>query len=154
MAGNPIIRDARREDFDDWLPLWNGYNAFYGREGATALDPSITSMTWTRFFDHYEPIHCLVAEHDGRVLGLAHYLFHRSTIAIQPNCYMQDLFTHPKARGLGLGRALIDTVYKRAEQAGCPRVYWHTYETNTTARALYDKVAQYAGAIVYSKTLA
>jgi hypothetical protein len=85
MSDNPVIRFVARHDYDRWLPLWDGYNAFYGRSGATALDPEITRMTWARFFDAYEPVHALVAESGDRLLGLAHYLFHRSTTAIAPS---------------------------------------------------------------------
>ena len=153
MSGNPVIRPIARHDYEQWLPLWDGYNAFYGRSGPTALDPDITRTTWQRFFDAYEPVHALVAESDGRLLGLVHYLFHRSTTAIQPNCYLQDLFTTAEARGKGVGRALIDGVYERARLAGSPRVYWLTHETNHTARLLYDKVAENSGFIVYRKML-
>jgi GNAT superfamily N-acetyltransferase len=153
MSGNPVIRPIARRDHEQWLPLWDGYNAFYGRSGPTALDPDITRTTWQRFFDAYEPVHALVAESDGRLLGLVHYLFHRSTTAIQPNCYLQDLFTTAEARGKGVGRALIDGVYERARLAGSPRVYWLTHETNATARQLYDKVAENSGFLVYRKML-
>ena len=81
------IRPVALDDYDQWLPLWDGYNTFYGRSGPTALDPEITRMTWARFFDAYEPVHALVAERDGQLLGLTHYLFHRSTTAIMPSCY-------------------------------------------------------------------
>jgi GNAT superfamily N-acetyltransferase len=148
---NSVIRPVTRADYDSWLPLWDGYNAFYGRSGATALPGEITRVTWERFFDAYEPMHALVAERDGRLLGLAHYLFHRNTIAIEPSCYMQDLFTSEESRGMGIGRALIEAVGEQARQAGLPRIYWHTYETNRTARLLYDKVAERSGAIVYRK---
>jgi GNAT superfamily N-acetyltransferase len=150
---NVTIRPIARHDYEQWLPLWDGYNAFYERSGPTALDPEITRMTWQRFFDAYEPVHALVAESDGRLLGLVHYLFHRSTIAIQPNCYLQDLFTSADARGKGVGRALINGVYERARLAGSPRVYWLTHETNHTARQLYDKVAENSGFIVYRRIL-
>jgi GNAT superfamily N-acetyltransferase len=153
MPGNPTVRPIARHDYEQWLPLWDGYNAFYGRSGPTALDPEITRTTWQRFFDAYEPVHALVAESDGRLLGLVNYLFHRSTTAIQPTCYLQDLFTTTDARGKGVGRALIDGVYQRARQAGSPRVYWLTHETNHTARQLYDKVAENSGFIVYRKML-
>lgn len=153
MSGNLTIRPVARHDYEQWLPLWDGYNAFYGRSGPTALDPEITRTTWQRFFDAYEPVHALVAESDGRLLGLVHYLFHRSTIAIAPNCYLQDLFTTAEARGKGVGRALIDGVYERARLAGSPRVYWLTHETNHTARQFYDKVAENSGFIVYRKML-
>jgi GNAT superfamily N-acetyltransferase len=147
------IRFVRRSDFEKWLPLWDGYNAFYGREGATALPREITEMTWSRFFDAYEPVHALVAEHGDELLGLTHYLFHRSTTMIEPICYLQDLFTAPAARGKGIGRALIEGVYRQAKLAGSPRVYWQTHETNRTARALYDVVAEHQGFIVYRKQL-
>jgi len=148
-----IIRPIRREDFSAWLPLWEGYNAFYGRAGATALDPAITAMTWSRFFDPYEPVHALVAEREGALLGLTHYLYHRSTTAIGPNCYLQDLFTTPAARGQGVGRALIEGVVERARTAGAGRVYCQTHETNAAGRLLYDKVAQHLGFLVYTRTL-
>ena len=96
-------------------------------------------------------MHALVAEQHGKLLGLTHYLFHRSTTAIAPNCYLQDLFTNAAARGKGVGRALINGVYDRAKEAGSTRVYWLTHETNSTARQLYDKVAENSGFIVYRK---
>jgi GNAT superfamily N-acetyltransferase len=151
MADDLRIRPVVRADHGQWLPLWDGYNAFYGRTGETALDPAITAMTWERFFDAYEPVHALVAERDGRLLGLTHYLFHRSTTAIAPLCYLQDLFTTTEARGRGVGRALIEAVHDAARAAGSPRVYWQTHETNATAMKLYDQVAEKSGFLVYRK---
>ncbi len=142
------IRSLAPGDFSQWEPLWQGYNCFYGRD---ALPSGITQMTWSRFFDSYEPIHALVAEKDGQLVGLAHYLFHRSTIQIEPTCYLQDLFTTESRRGRGVGRALIEAVYERARIAGCPRVYWQTHESNLTAMRLYDKVADRSGFVVYRK---
>lgn len=146
-----IIRPVAPQDYDQWLPLWDGYNAFYGRSGPTALAAEITRTTWQRFFDAYEPVHGLVAERDGRLLGMTNYLFHRSTTAIAPSCYLQDLFTVEAARGQGVASALIYAVYERAKLAGAPRVYWQTHETNLTAQRLYDKVAERSGFIVYRK---
>jgi GNAT superfamily N-acetyltransferase len=146
-----IVRPVARDDYPQWLPLWDGYNAFYGREGKTALAPDITRMTWARFFDSYEPVHALVATENDRLLGIVHYLFHRSTTAIEPICYLQDLFTDEAARGKGIGRALIEAVYREAKNAGSSRVYWQTHETNATARLLYDRVAERSGFIVYRK---
>lgn len=147
------VRSVAPADHDAWLSLWDGYNAFYGREGATALPAEVTAMTWSRFFDAYEPVHALVAEADGELLGLAHYLLHRSTIRIEPSCYLQDLFTVPAARGRGVGRALVEAVYDRARAAGCSRVYWQTHEGNATAMALYDKLAERSGFVVYRRDM-
>jgi GNAT superfamily N-acetyltransferase len=148
-----VIRPVTRADRDAWEPLWDGYNAFYGRSGDTALDPAVTAMTWSRFFDAYEPVRALVAEQDGRLLGLVHYLFHRSTTAIEPSCYLQDLFTTLEARGRGVGQALIAAVCDAAKAAGASRVYWQTHETNDTAMTLYDQVADRSGFLVYRKLL-
>jgi GNAT superfamily N-acetyltransferase len=145
------FRPVTRQDYAQWLPLWDGYNAFYGRSGTTALAPEITAMTWQRFFDAYEPVHALVADRGGELLGLTHYLFHRSTTAVEPTCYLQDLFTNEAARGKGVGRALIKGVYARAQLAGSSRVCWQTHETNHTAMQLYDKVAEKSGFVVYRR---
>jgi GNAT superfamily N-acetyltransferase len=153
MSTNLSVRPVTRQDYDQWLPLWEGYNEFYGRSGATALSPEITRMTWERLFDAYEPMHALVAESDGQLLGLTHYIFHRSTIMIEPTCYLQDLFTNKAARGKGIGRALINGVYEQARLAGLSRVYWQTHETNLTAMQLYSKLADRSGFLVYRKQL-
>lgn len=147
MSGSWNIRPPAPTDFDQWEPLWAGYNRFYGR----VLPAEITRMTWSRFFDEEEPVYALVAERDGALLGLVHYLFHRSTIMIEPTCYLQDLFTAEAARNQGIARALIEAVYERARAAGASRVYWQTHETNTTAMRLYDQVAERSGFIVYRK---
>ena len=149
MAGKPDVRPLAATDRAQWEPLWAGYNSFYERQ----LPAEITATTWSRFFDAYEPMHALVAERDGALLGLVHYLFHRSTSAIAPSCYLQDLFTAQSARGQGIGRALIEAVYARAQAAGCSRVYWQTHETNLTAMQLYDRVAERSGFVVYRKLL-
>jgi GNAT superfamily N-acetyltransferase len=129
-----IIRPVAPPDHGQWLSLWEGYNHFYGRSGPTALDPDITRMTWARFFDAYEPLHALVAERDNRLLGLAHYLFHRTTLAIEPTCYLNDLFTAEPARGQGLGRALLEAVYERARQASVPVRPAHAASTGSPMR--------------------
>jgi GNAT superfamily N-acetyltransferase len=153
MSEQVAIRPVRRQDFPQWLPLWDGYNEFYGRSGPTALPAEITQMTWARFFDAYEPVHALVAESDGKLVGLVHYLFHRNTTMIPPTCYLQDLFTDESLRGKGIGRALINAVYDQARAAGTNRVYWLTHETNTVAQRLYDKIADRTGFILYRKVI-
>ena len=153
MAGEFLIREAVRGDFDRWLGLWDGYNAFYGRTGPTALPAQVTETTWARFFDPAEPMHALIAEAQDELVGLAHYLFHRSTTSIGPICYLQDLFTSEQARRSGIATALIESVCDRAAEAGSPRVYWQTHETNETARRLYDGIAERSGFIVYRKAV-
>ena len=151
METSLTIRPLEPRDRAAWDVLWAGYNAFYDRAGETALPAQVSETTWRRFFDPGEPMFALVAEDAGRVVGLAHFLFHRSTSRIEPVCYLQDLFTSPDTRGRGVGRALIEGVHARAQQAGARRLYWQTRVDNVAGRALYDKVAQHHGFIVYSR---
>lgn len=148
-----LIRPAQPQDYAAWKPLWDGYNAFYGREGETALADGITQATWQRFFDPAEPMGALVAVREGRLVGLAHYIFHRSTLRTEPSCYLNDLFTLESERGRGVGRSLVEALYELARTAGTKRVYWHTHETNRAGRLLYDNLAAYTGFIVYSVDL-
>src|SRR5436305_3707979 len=93
------IRAPVESDFKAWLPLWDGYNAFYGRSGPTALPVKISRKTWSRFFDDGDPVFALLAERDGAAIGLVHYLYHRSTTRMEGTCYLQDLFTAHDQRG-------------------------------------------------------
>jgi GNAT superfamily N-acetyltransferase len=153
VANKILVRPVQQGDYADWKILWDGYNAFYGRAEDTALPAEITQATWSRFFDRDEPMHALVAESAGQLIGLSHYLFHRSTIQLNPTCYLQDLFTIEAARGKGVGRALIEEVYRCATLAGSQRVYWMTHETNSAAMKLYDTIADKSGFLVYRKIL-
>jgi GNAT superfamily N-acetyltransferase len=145
------IRPINKFDYEAWLPLWDGYNAFYGRHGPTALDLTITQATWGRFSNDHEPVHALVAEQNGQLIGLVHYIFHRSTTRLTDVCYLQDLYVNKDLRGAGVGRQLIKAVYHAAQTAGSTRVYWQTQDSNTAGRTLYDKVAKHLGFIVYSQ---
>ena len=149
MSDGFSVRSVVPADFQQWLHLWNGYNEFYGRVGATGLPPAVTMLTWNRFFDEAEPVHALVAESDGKLVGLVHYLFHRSTTSITPICYLQDLFTCHDARGRGVGSALITSVMNQARLADSHRVYWQTHEANSVARRLYDRIAERSGFLIY-----
>jgi GNAT superfamily N-acetyltransferase len=153
MDDSFIVRQIERSDYEGWRRLWDGYNAFYERVGPTALPEQITDATWERFFSPGEPVHALVAQHQGRIVGLAHYLFHRSTTRLCDVCYLQDLFTDEHLRGKGVGRQLVLAVYEAARLVGSSRVYWQTRDSNEKGRALYDKVAQHKGFIVYGHEL-
>jgi GNAT superfamily N-acetyltransferase len=143
------IRNIEKSDRATWEPLWKGYQFFYKVE----LPDSVTDTTWERFFDPNEPVHCLVAEDEKNLMGIVHYIFHRNTWMTGPVCYLQDLFTSEAARGQGVGRKLIESVYDKAKEAGSPRVYWMTHETNTQAMILYDKVAEKSGFLQYRKQI-
>jgi len=143
------VRAIEAGDRAGWEPLWKGYQIFY----KTEIPAATTDITFARFLDANEPVHALVAESAGRIVGIVHYIFHRSTWTPGPYCYLQDLFTIDEARGLGVGRALIEAVYARAKEKGAARVYWLTHQSNSVAMALYDKIADKSGFVQYRKTL-
>jgi GNAT superfamily N-acetyltransferase len=143
------IRAATAGDFAAWLPLWRGYQTFY----KTEIPHETTLVTWQRLLDPAEPMHAALAAHDGAVVGLVHYIEHRSCWTIGNYMYLQDLFVDPTRRGQGLGRALIEHVYAEATSRGCSRVWWLTHETNTAAMLLYDRVADKSGFVQYRKVL-
>ena len=146
----PLIRPLRAADLADWRNLWTGYLQFYQ---ATVPD-EVYASTFARLLgDDPRDFSALVAEVDGKLLGLTHYLFHRHAWKIEEVCYLQDLYVDPQARGLGLGRKLIEAVYTRADAAGAPAVYWLTQDFNAEARQLYDRIAKVSPFIRYNRAL-
>ncbi|MEZ6028257.1 MAG: GNAT family N-acetyltransferase [Hyphomonadaceae bacterium] len=142
------IRPLEIADHEQWQKLWRGYLEFYD----TSLSQDVTNLTWTRILDPEAPIHGLCADDGaGNVLGIVHYLFHPVTWAAGPRCYLEDLFTAPEARGRGVGRALIEAVYRAADARGADQVYWLTQQFNATARQLYDQVATATPFIKYRR---
>lgn len=140
------VRPLERSDHAAWRRLWTDYLVFY----EASVPEEVYAATWERLFSDgvFEP-RGFVALADGAAVGLVHYLFHRSCWSLEGNCYLQDLFTAPEARGKGVGAALVAAVREAAAERGVTNVYWMTHETNATARRLYDRVARRTGFIEY-----
>lgn len=146
-----MIREVQAGDRDGWQRLYQGYQAFYGFADRPA---EFYDKAFARLLSGApQDFHGLVAEQDGQLLGLVHYVFHPNLWRDEGVCYLQDLFTSAEARGKGVARSLIDGVYARADAAGVPAVYWLTAEDNYAGRMLYDKVAQRTPFIRYSRRL-
>lgn len=142
------ITTLRAEDRARWAELWTGYLAFY----KTVLPPEIYDLTWAKLQDGR--MHGRGARDvAGRLIGITHFLYHESAWTAEPNCYLQDLFVDPAARGTGAGRRLIEAVAAAARAAGSTRLYWLTQQDNATARLLYDRLAQHRGFIRYDYPL-
>ena len=142
------IRPLAREDHADWRRLWTLYLEFY----ETSVAEEVYETTWVRLHkDDANEFSCFVAELDGKLIGLTHYLFHRHAWKVERVCYLQDLFVDSEVRGTGAGRALIEAVYKAADDEGAPSVYWLTQDFNETARKLYDRIANLTPFIRYNR---
>ena len=143
------IRTAKPQDRARWDELWQGYLVFYKEE----LAPEITEATWKRLLSDDPDTVCLIAaDENDQPLGFAHIVLHPSTWAKAPYCYLEDLFVDPQVRASGIGRALIEEIYRRADENGWPYVYWKTQENNTRARGLYDKLAEREAFCIYART--
>ncbi|TVR11020.1 MAG: GNAT family N-acetyltransferase [Salinarimonadaceae bacterium] len=143
------IHRIPRNRHDEWEALWRAYLDFYD----APYSEQATQTTWDRFHSPDEPMTALGAFDGEELVGIVHYIYHRSTWTVENYCYLQDLFTREDARGRGVGRTLIEAVCERAKEAGAGRVYWLTQEANTPARALYDKLAERSGFIQYRRML-
>ena len=133
MTGELTVRPVRSGEREAWEPLWQGYLTFY----RATLAAGVTDATWRRFLDPLEPLGAVVAERDGRLIGFAHYLLHRSTWAPVCYCYLEDLFVDPAARGRGVGRRLLADLEARAEAVGYREVWLETGTEQPEAIALY-----------------
>ena len=149
MTANVEIRAVGADERAAWEPLWQGYLTFYKAK----LAPEVSDVAWARFHDPAEPMFLLGAYVDGALTGIVQFLYHRSTWTPGDYCYLQDLFVADTARGLGLGRKLIEAVYVAAKAAGCSRVHWLTQNDNAQARLLYDRIADDSGFMQYRKVL-
>jgi GNAT superfamily N-acetyltransferase len=145
------IRPLQAGDEAEWRRLWTAYLEFY----ESSVPDEVYRSTFARILagngGAEDEIYGLVAEADGKPAGLVHYLFHRHCWRTEKVCYLQDLYVDPAFRGKGLGRALIEAVYAKADEAGCPAVYWMTQEFNHTARQLYDRIAKLTPFIKYAR---
>jgi GNAT superfamily N-acetyltransferase len=137
------------EDRAAWNPLWQGYLEFYQVD----LAADVTELTWRRLLDPGEPMCALGLFADGKLIGFAHLVFHRSTWSAGPYCYLEDLYVDKDRRGKGAGRILIEAAAQGARGAGATQLYWLTHETNQQAMALYDKVAKKSGFLHYQRKL-
>lgn len=144
------VRKLLKQDYQNWLSLWEGYQNFY----KVNLTAALSQLTFNRLIDECEEMGCFVLEADKELIGLVHYIFHRSTWTEGNYCYLQDLFVKTDNRAKGCGKILIEAVYAEAHKQNCSRVYWLTQETNYKARILYDQVAVNAGFIQYRKNIA
>lgn len=143
-----IIRPLKATDEAGWRRLWHDYLVFY----ETSVPEEVYGSSFARLLgDDPQDFNGLVAELDGKLVGLTHYLFHRHGWKIENTCYLQDLYADPDVRGKGIGRALIEGVYAAADAAGAPAVYWLTQDFNTEARKLYDRIAVETPFIKYQR---
>ena len=143
------IRLVSAADHAAWLSLWQSYQRFYMVDIPTAT----SDITWQRFLDPAEPMHAALAWHEGKAIGLADWIYHRSTWTVGDCCYLQDLFIAKDVRSNGVGRQLIEYVYDQARQADCARVHWLTHDTNSRAMLLYERVAERSGFVQFRKPL-
>jgi ribosomal protein S18 acetylase RimI-like enzyme len=147
-SGRAEVRPLQLTDRERWNELWRGYLEFYRHP----LPPDITELTWRRLLDPAHPFQGLVAiDGQPRIVGIVHFHVHASTWAREGYCYLEDLFVDADCRGRGTGRALIEAVYRAADERGAERVYWHTQDSNAQAQVLYRELAELTAFVQYQR---
>ncbi|MFY0680999.1 MAG: GNAT family N-acetyltransferase [Thalassovita sp.] len=142
------IRPLQATDMAEWRKLWTAYLEFY----ESTVSEDVYEATFARLVDPAKTDqNGLIALDNGQPVGLVHYIYHAHNWRTEQVCYLQDLFASPDSRGKGVGRALIEAVYKAADDNGTPSVYWLTQENNATARQLYDRIANLSPFLVYKR---
>jgi ribosomal protein S18 acetylase RimI-like enzyme len=132
------IREPRPADESAWRRLWAGYVAFYEAD----VSEEVTAATWRRLLKPGSTMFGRIAEWQGTVAGFTVCVLHPGSWTLVPACYLEDLFVDPGVRGQGIGRALVEDLLNTAQKRGWSPVYWHTRQSNDTARRLYDKFAE------------
>ena len=131
-------RPLTPEDRAAWDRLYGGYADFYG----VAQTPAMRDTVWGWLHDPDHEVNGFVAENDGgEVIGLTHYRPFASPLRAITNCFLDDLFVDPQARGSGAAQALIAAVEAEARTRGWGVVRWITAEDNYRARGVYDRLA-------------
>jgi len=142
------IRTLAETDEKEWRRLWTAYLEYY----ESGVAEVVYKTTFARLLSNDDTeFNARLAIMDGRPVGLVHFLFHRHCWREENVCYLQDLYADPEIRGKGVGRALIEAVYAEADRVGSPSVYWLTQDFNSTARRLYDQVADLTPFIKYQR---
>lgn len=145
MTAGVSIRDLAAGDSADWNRLCADYLSFL----QVKFDPVVPEQIGARALDPASPIHARVAADADGLLGFAIFAHHPSTFFVNGDGYLEDLFVDERARGQGIGRALIDDLKVIARDRGWRRLYWHTQETNSVARKFYDSIVPSDGHVRY-----
>jgi GNAT superfamily N-acetyltransferase len=143
-----IVRLIEPSDKVRWLELFSQYITFY----EAVVPAAVIELTWQRLCQQADGMIAFSAlDQSGEIQGIATAIFHRSTWSETHYCYLEDLFVDPARRAKGTGRALIEAVSTEATRRGADRTYWATAATNTTARCLYDQVAELTPFVQYRR---
>ncbi len=142
-----VVRPVAASDSARWRELFAAYGAFYG----TALSPDVLDGVWDWLMDDAHPVHALVAEKGGTVIGFAHVRDQPDTFTARPSWFLDDLFTDPSSRGSGAATALLGAIEEHARAEGGGTLRWITSADNATAQRLYDRVATRTQWVVYER---
>ncbi|HEV7587703.1 MAG TPA: GNAT family N-acetyltransferase [Longimicrobium sp.] len=143
-AGSVLLRDAREADLAAVRALTLQAYAEY----AQVMEPSAWAgleQAVRRTVESDSNAARIVAEHEGTIVGSV-MLFPPSTstyggsVEAPPWPELRLLAVSPEARGMGVGRLLVDECVRRARASGATELGLHTSRSMATAIAMYRRV--------------
>ncbi|MEM7485686.1 MAG: GNAT family N-acetyltransferase [Bacteroidota bacterium] len=131
------IRFARPDDIEGILDLCEAHAIYersnYSRNGKkTRLKNDL--------FGNDKKLFCLVVESNNELIGYATYMKQYATWSASEYIYMDCLFLKKRARGMGIGEKLIQTIKVEGEQIDCQRIEWQTPDFNHRAIKFYNRI--------------
>lgn len=138
MSSDVTIRPVTPDDQSAWAQLYTGYADFYKVE----QNDEMRARVFGWLMDSAHECNGFVAVNaEGTLIGLTHYRPFASPLRGAVNCFLDDLFVDPDARGSGAADALINAVADEAHKNGWATVRWITADDNYRGRGVYDKLA-------------
>lgn len=132
----PTVRRAVLTDAGTIAPLFDAYRQFYGKPADLQR-----SRTFIRErLERDESVIFIAEDESGRALGFVQLFPSFTSVQARRLWVLNDLYVSDTARGLGVGRALMNAARDHAIETGAKRLTLETMEDNERAWRLYESL--------------
>jgi len=133
---NFAIRTAGPTDASRVAALFDLYRQFYGK----APDSDVAREFIRERLERNESVIFLAEDDSGRALGFVQLFPSFTSVQARRLWVLNDLYVAKEARGLGVGRALMNAARDHAVKTGAKRLTLETMEDNVKAWTLYESL--------------
>ncbi len=137
MSASAVVRQATPDDLEPVAHLFDQYRQFYRRTSDLA---AARAFIGSRLQNGDSIIFVIQAEPAGALVGFTQLYPLFASLSIGRAFVLNDLFVSPVARGLGLGRHLLERAAEYGRDTGARYLELSTETTNAAAQRLYEKL--------------